>query len=206
MTAVTRTLDAIESGEEQAVRDLLPAVYHELRRLAAAKLAREPNDQTLQATDLVHEAFLRLVGNGQPAFTGRAHFFASAAESMRRILVERARRRASEKHGGGRKQYELETTDLVGEPMPQPLLALDEALGLLAREDSIKADLVKLRYFGGLTLAQAAEVTGISRATASRYWSYARAWLYHEISTCAGDDNQAARARLVNQPSAGRRA
>jgi RNA polymerase sigma factor (TIGR02999 family) len=182
MTDVARILDAIERGDQQAADDLLPVVYQELRRLAAARLAREPGGRTLQATDLVHEAYLRLVGNGKAAFAGRAHFFASAAESMRRILVERARRRARQKHGGGRKHVELDDADVAGEPRPGQLLALDEALDRLAGEDESKADLVKLRYFAGLTLDQAADLMGISRATACRYWNYARAWLYHEIN------------------------
>ncbi|MHC4773812.1 MAG: ECF-type sigma factor [Planctomycetota bacterium] len=182
MTDVARILDAIEHGEQQAAEDLLPVVYKELRRLAAARIAREPDDQTLQATDLVHEAYLRLVGNGKAAFAGRAHFFGAAAESMRRILVERARRRARQKHGGGRKRVGLDDGDVAGEPKPGQLLALDEALDRLAGADRVKADLVKLRYFAGLTLDQAADLMGISRATACRYWNYARAWLYHEIN------------------------
>jgi RNA polymerase sigma factor (TIGR02999 family) len=182
MTDVTQILSAIERGDARAAEDLLPIVYEELRRLAASKLAREPSGQTLQATALVHEAYLRLVGPDGPRFDGRGHFFGAAAESMRRILVERARRRGRAKHGGGRKQFELDEADLVGEPRSAELLALDEALDGLAREDAVKADLVKLRYFAGLTVEQAAEVLGISRATADRYWNYARAWLYHEIS------------------------
>ncbi len=182
MTDVIQILGAIERGEQQAAGDLLPVVYDELRRLAALKLAREPSEQTLQATALVHEAYLRLVGSDRGGYAGRGHFFAAAAESMRRILVERARRRARERHGGGRRQFELEEGDLVGEPKNGQLLALDEALDHLAAEDHVKADLVKLRYFAGLTLDQAAQLTGISRATACRYWRYARAWLYHEIS------------------------
>jgi RNA polymerase sigma factor (TIGR02999 family) len=188
MADVTRFLSAIERGDARAADDLLPIVYEELRRLAASRLAREPSGQTLQATALVHEAYLRLVGPGGPEFDGRGHFFAAAAESMRRILVERARRRGRAKHGGGRRRFELDEADLVGEPRSQELLALDEALDGLAREDRIKADLVKLRYFAGLTVEQAAEVLGISRATADRYWTYARAWLYHEIRGDEGAD------------------
>jgi RNA polymerase sigma factor (TIGR02999 family) len=182
MTDVTRILDAIERGEARAADDLLPMVYQELRRLAQSKLAREPAGQTLQATALVHEAYLRLVGADSPEFAGRAHFFAAAAEAMRRILVERARRKGRLKHGGGRKRFELEEGDLVDEPRARELLALDEALDRLAEEDPVKADLVKLRYFAGLPLDKAAELLGISRATASRYWNYARAWLYCEIT------------------------
>ncbi len=182
MTDVTRILAAIEDGDTRAVDELLPIVYNELRHLAARKLAQEPSGQTLQATALVHEAYIRLIGSERPDWDGRAHFFAAAAEAMRRILVERARRKARLKHGGGRKRFELDEADLIAEPESQRLLALDEALQRLAREDPIKADLVKLRYFAGLTVEQAAEVLGISRATADRYWSYARAWLYHEIT------------------------
>jgi RNA polymerase sigma factor (TIGR02999 family) len=182
------------------VDDLIPLVYDELRRLAALKLSREPGEHSMQATGLVHEAYLRLVGGDRSTFAGRGHFFAAAAESMRRILVERARRRACEKRGGGRKHFEIGERDLVGEPQPDQLLALDEALDRLAREDGVKATLVKLRYFVGLTVEQSAEVLGVSRATADRYWSYARAWLYHEISDGDGTGNgDAARqtARIV---------
>ena len=186
VTDVTRILSAIERGEARAVNELLPIVYEELRRLAAAKLARESSGQTLQSTALVHEAYLRLVGSEQPAFDGRAHFFAAAAEAMRRILVERARKRSRLKHGGGRKQFEIEDRDLVGEPESEQLLALSEALEKLAAEDPVKADLVKLRYFAGLTVEQAAEFLGISRATADRYWAYARAWLYQEVKEAEG--------------------
>ena len=181
MTDVTRILHAIERGEHRAVDELLPVVYDELRRLARCKLAREPGENTLQATGLVHEVYLRLVGGERPTFAGRAHFFAAAAESMRRILVERARYRARQRHGGGRRRFDLDDADLICEPKPELLLALDEALVRLADEDSVKADLVKLRYFAGLPLQDVAEIMGISRATACRYWSYARAWLFHEI-------------------------
>ena len=186
VTDVTRILSAIERGEARAVNELLPIVYEELRRLAAAKLARESSGQTLQPTALVHEAYLRLVGSEQPAFDGRAHFFAAAAEAMRRILVERARKRSRLKHGGGRKQFEIEDRDVVGEPESEQLLALNEALEKLAAEDPVKADLVKLRYFAGLTVEQAAEFLGISRATGDRYWAYARAWLYQEVKEAEG--------------------
>lgn len=181
MSDVTRILSALEGGDENALNELLPLVYEELRRIASAKLARESPGQTLQPTALVHEAYLRLVGDAKPAFAGRAHFFGAAAEAMRRILVERARRRSRRKHGGGRKRFELNDADAVVEPDPDELLALNEALDRLAAEDPVKADLVKLRYFAGLTVEQAGEFLGISRATADRYWSYARAWLYHEV-------------------------
>lgn len=181
MSNVTRILAAIESGDRQAAEELLPIVYDELRRLAAVRLARESDGQTLQPTALVHEAYLRLVGDHDAAFTCRGHFFAAAAEAMRRILVERARRRARLKHGGGRKQLELEETDLATEPPADELLALNDALDRLSRDDPDKSELIKLRYFGGLTAEQAAEALGISRATAARWWRYARAWLYHEV-------------------------
>jgi len=183
---VTRILGAIEKGDAQAARELLPVVYEELRRLAAGKLRRE-KPQTLQATDLVHEAYLRLVGkdaNGgdRADWQGRAHFFSAAAEAMRRILIDRARQRARIKHGGGRERVELEDVGAaIAEPV-EDLLTLDEALEKLARDDPGKAELVKLRYFAGLTSEEAARILDISRATAERHFSYARAWLFHEIS------------------------
>ena len=184
MTNVTRILAAIEQGDTRAADELLPVVYEELRRLAAARLAHEAPGQTLQPTALVHEAYLRLVGpegQNQPAFDSRGHFFGAAAEAMRRILVERARHRRRVKHGGGRKRVELQEGDLVSEPEADRLIAVSEALERLAEEDPPKAELVKLRYFAGLTVEQAGEVLGVSRATADRWWTYARAWLYHEI-------------------------
>ncbi len=183
---VTRILSAMESGDDQAADELLPVVYQELRRLAAARLAREAPGQTLQPTALVHEAYLRLLGpehRDAPQFAGRAHFFGAAAEAMRRILVERARRRARIKHGGGRRRFELEDSDLATEPESDELLALNEALDRFAEEEPQKADLVKLRYFGGLTVEQAGELLGVSRATADRWWSFARAWLYDAVHT-----------------------
>ena len=181
MSDVTRILTAIEGGDTRAADQLLPLVYNELRRLAAQRLSHEQPGQTLQATALVHEAYLRLVGAPDVSWKGRAHFFAAAAEAMRRILIESARRKKRIKHGGGRQRFELDEADAVEEPAPLDLIALDEALDKLATEDATKADLVKLRYFAGLTLEQAAEMLEISRATADRYWSYARAWLYNEI-------------------------
>ncbi|MHC4471308.1 MAG: sigma-70 family RNA polymerase sigma factor [Planctomycetota bacterium] len=181
MTDVTRILDAIRDGDERATDRLLTAVYDELRRLAAAKLRREPPGQTLQATALVHEAYLRLVGGAGASFENRAHFFASAAEAMRRILVDRARRKARLKHGGGRKRVELSEADRVVPPVEIDLVALDEALAKLEAEEPAKAELVKLRYFAGLSHEEAAEILGISRGTADRHWAYARAWLFHEI-------------------------
>ncbi len=182
MCKVTRILNAIEQGDTQATDRLLPLVYEELRLLAAQRLSHEPPGQTLQATALVHEAYLRLVGDEPRSWENRGHFFAAAAEAMRRILVERARARLRLKRGGNLQRVAMEGDDLPkGEP-PETLLALDEALARFAEEDPVKAELVKLRYFAGLTIPQTAEALGISKATAERYWSYARAWLFHEIN------------------------
>jgi len=186
MPSVTRILNAIEPGDATASEELLPLVYEDLRRLAAQKLLREKPGQTLQATALVHEAYIRLVGSEDPKWDSRGHFFAAAAEAMRRILIENARRKKQIKHGGGRRVSDLDKIDLpVDLPVEGPaddLLAMDEALTKLAVEDPVKADLVKLRYFAGLTCEQATESLGISRVTAHRYWTYARAWLHHEIT------------------------
>lgn len=181
MSEVTRILEAIMGGEPAALERLLPLVYDELRRLAAVKLSQEPKGQTLQATALVHEAYLRLVGGADPRFETRGHFFSAAAEAMRRILIDRARRKGRQKRGGGARRLELNELDLASPPPEEDLLALDEALSRLEAEDRVKAELVKLRFFAGLTDEQAAFALGISRATAARYWSFARAWLYHEI-------------------------
>ncbi len=183
--AITQILDAIGRGEQQAARDLLPLVYDELRRLAARRLARESSGQTLQATALVHEAYLRIVGPeiGKP-WDGRGHFFAAAAEAMRRILVENARRKRRLRHGGGRVRVPLDLDHLVvQEPdkVSDDLLSFDEALGKLADFDPRAAELVKLRYFAGLTIPQAAEVLGVSPRTADLSWAYARAWLKTEL-------------------------
>jgi RNA polymerase sigma factor (TIGR02999 family) len=183
MNDVTHLLSAAAAGDRQAAGDLLPLVYDELRRLAAQRLAAEPGGQTLQPTALVHEAYLRLVGAGdEPRWDGRAHFFAAAAEAMRRILVESARRRTCLKRGGDRARLDLDEAELA---LPQPredLLALDEALDRLAALDPVKADLVKLRYFAGCTIAEAARLLNISTTTADRHWAYARAWLHQEIA------------------------
>ena len=182
MGDVSSILSAIERGDPHAAGQLLPLVYEELRRLAAARLAREAPGQSLEATALVHEAYLRLVG-ADPArpFDGRGHFFASAAEAMRRILVDRARRRQRLKRGGGRRRLRINLDALHIEPPGDDLLALDEALTALAREDPGAAALVQLRAFAGLTLGQAAEALGIGRRTADRDWAYARAWLSHAL-------------------------
>jgi RNA polymerase sigma factor (TIGR02999 family) len=184
MNEVTRILSTIQRGETQAAEQLLPLVYDELRRLAAQRLAREKPGLTLQATALVHEAYLRLVDTESiQHWDNRAHFFAAAAEAMRRILVENARRKGREKHGGGLQREHAEIDDLSVSGSPQEVLALHEALEEFALHDPVKAKLVELRFFGGLTLVQAAECLDISLSSADRAWRYARAWLY---ATMAG--------------------
>jgi RNA polymerase sigma factor (TIGR02999 family) len=179
---VTRILSAIEQGDPHAAEQLLPLVYEELRKLAAGKLAREAPGQTLQATALVHEAYLRLVEVEKVQhWDSRGHFFAAVAEAMRRILVENARRRRSEKRGGQLRRIDFEEAPSLAEPPPDDLLALDEALDQLAAEDPVKAELVKLRCFAGLSHQDAAQALGISRATADRYWAYAKSWLYCKL-------------------------
>jgi RNA polymerase sigma factor (TIGR02999 family) len=176
MSNVTRILSAIEAGDPQAAEQLLPLVYDELRKLAAQKLAQEKPGQTLEATALVHEAYLRLVGLAEPrVYRDRRHFFAAAATAMRRILIDLARRKQTEKHAGGRSRHELD--DVAAPKLDDELVALNEALEQLAIEDPVKARVVELRYFAGLTNDQAAEVLGISPSTADRHWAYARAWL-----------------------------
>ena len=183
MSDVTRVLSAIERGDQQAAEQLLPLVYDELRKLAAQKMAQEAPGQTLQATALVHEAYLRLVDVEKAQhWDSRAHFFAAAAEAMRRILVESARRKGRAKHGSAFERTEIETVNLPAGMQPEELIALDEALEKLKQQDPVKAKLVTLRYFGGMTIEQASEVLGISRVTAHRYWTFARAWLHHQIT------------------------
>jgi RNA polymerase sigma factor (TIGR02999 family) len=183
MSDVTRILSAIEQGDPHAAEELLPLVYDELRKLAAQRLAQETPGQTLQATALVHEAYLRLVGESEEQhWNSRGHFFAAAAEAMRRILVDSARRQHSLKRGGQRRRVGLEEALSLSEQPADDLLALDEALTRLAEEDPIKAELVKLRYFAGLSVVQTAEALGISRATADRYWAYAKVWLYRAVT------------------------
>jgi RNA polymerase sigma factor (TIGR02999 family) len=183
MSDVTQILNAIDAGDSAAANKLLPLVYDELRRLAAQKLTNEKPGQTLSATALVHEAYVRLVGDSQDRpWDGRGHFFAAAAEAMRRILVENARRKRSVKHGGGLARHDVAEVQLATPEPEQDLVALDEALTKFAEVDALKAELVKLHYFAGLTLEQAATILGISPATADRYWAYARAWLHQEIT------------------------
>lgn len=184
MADVTRILNAIERGDAQATEELLPVVYEELRLLAAQKLSHEKPGQTLQATALVHEAYLRLVRADVRGWKGRGHFFGAAAEAMRRILVDRARRKKSLKRGGGKRRVELDNIVLSDDESydTDDLLALDEALSKLADTDKVGADMVKLRYFGGLTCEQAAEALGISHNTADSHWAYARSWLRLEIA------------------------
>lgn len=180
MTQVTQILESISAGDPHAAEELLPLVYAELRRLAARQLRREAAGQTLQPTALVHEAFLRLIGN-EPNWDNRGHFFAAAAEAMRRILIDRARKKKRQKRGAGARRLELQDLDLAYEMPADELLALDEALEKLQAAEPVKAELIKLRFFAGLTMEQAAEILSISRATADRYWQFSRAWLYHEL-------------------------
>lgn len=183
MSEVTVLLQQIERGDAQTASRLLPLVYDELRRLAAQKMARESPGQTLQATALVHEAWLRLGGDQQVAWRNRTHFYTAAAEAMRHILIDNARRKKALRHGGQaeRVNLDLDSFELAAGMDDGQLLALHEALDRLAARDAVKAELVNLRFFAGLTMAEAAEVLGFSEPTAKRYWAYARAWLYREI-------------------------
>jgi RNA polymerase sigma factor (TIGR02999 family) len=181
MNNVTQILCAIEQGDAKAADELLPLIYEELRRLAAHKMSQEPPGQTLQATALVHEAYIRLVGSEARNWNSRTHFFAAAAEAMRRILIDNARRKQRLKHGGDRKRTDLNNADIAINSPSTDFIALDEALTKLAQEDPVKADLVKLRYFAGLTLEQASDILGLAQTTAKRHWTYARAWLYRQI-------------------------
>src|SRR5437763_4092497 len=183
MSDVTRILSAIAQGDAQAAEQLLPLVYDELRKLAAQKMAQEAPGQTLQATALVHEAYLRLVDvEKAQQWNSRGHFFAAAAEAMRRILVEKARLKQRLRHGGGRQRLDLDKLDAMQVETAEELLALDEALERLAGEEAAVAEVVKLRYFAGLTIEQTAAALGISVRTANRHWAYARAWLYQQLS------------------------
>jgi RNA polymerase sigma factor (TIGR02999 family) len=181
MSDLTCILTGIQQGDPKAAEELLPLVYAELRKLAAAKMAREQAGQTLQPTALVHEAWLRLVAAEQQTWQNRAHFFGAAAEAMRRILIDNARRKHALRHGGGQQRVDVADIDLAADAQDDELLAVHEALEQFAAEDRSKAELVKLRYFVGLTIEEAAQVLGISEPTAKRWWAYARAWLFQHI-------------------------
>jgi len=183
MTELTVILQRLEQGDPHATNELLPLVYEELRKLAAQKLARESPGQTLQATALVHEAWLRLGGDDQPTWDNRGHFFTAAAEAMRRILIDNARRKNRLRHGGALERVNLEGLDLAASMEDEQLLALNEALDHLAEHDAEKAQVVKLRFFAGLTNQEAAQVLGVSEATVKRHWAYARAWLFREMNS-----------------------
>ncbi len=183
MSDVTRILNAIEDGDERAVDQLILTVYQELRHLAAKKLQGEAPGQTLQPTALVHEAYLRLLGNQDQTWKSRTHFFSAAAEAMRRILVDNARRKKSLKRGEKHQRINIEDADQAIKGPPKDIVALDEALSELAASDKLKADLIKLRYFAGLTIEEAAEALDLSLTTTKRHWRYAKAWLYNQITT-----------------------
>ena len=184
MTDVTRILNAIGQGDAKAADELLPLVYEELRLLAAQKLSHEPPGQTLQATALVHEVYIRLVGTEEQSWDNKGHFFKAAAEAMRRILIENARRKRTNKRGGDRKRVGLSESILTGKDYTalDEIIALDEALEKLERKEKLKADLIKLRFYAGLTIEQSAKSLGISLTTAKTHWAYARAWLLREVS------------------------
>jgi RNA polymerase sigma factor (TIGR02999 family) len=181
MNDVTQVLNAIEHGDPKAAGQLLPLVYDELRKLAACKMANEAPGQTLQPTALVHEAWLRLSGGKNETWDSRAHFFGAAAEAMRRILIENARRKKALRHGAGQARLDIQELEIAAPGPDDQLLAIDEALNRLAALDKDKAELVKLRYFAGMTIEEAAGALRISEATAKRWWVYARAWLYAEV-------------------------
>ncbi|MBI4661586.1 MAG: sigma-70 family RNA polymerase sigma factor [Verrucomicrobia bacterium] len=182
MSELTQVLAAVQNGDRKAADQLLPLVYGELRQLAAAKMAREAPGQTLQPTALVHEAWLRLAGGENPGFEGRAHFFAAAAEAMRRILIDRARRKRAERHGGNQQRVDIDEVELASQSTDDQLLAVNEALDRLAARHPVPAELLKLRYFVGMSLKEAAEVAGISADTAKDYCAFARAWLFREMT------------------------
>ena len=181
MSDVTRILERAQAGDPQAASELLPLIYDELRKLATAKMANEMPGHTLQPTALVHEAWLRLVGKQDQKWNGRAHFFGAAAEAMRRILIENARRKRAARHGGRQARLDIQEIEIAAAPTDDELLAVNEALEKLTARDKQKAELVKLRYFVGLTTQEAAEVLGISVPTADRWWNFSRAWLFGEI-------------------------
>ena len=189
MSDVTRILNAIERGDARATDELLPLVYEELRLLAAQKLSHESPGQTLQATALVHEVYLRLVGDEPQSWNSRGHFFAAAAEAIRRILVENARRKRCVKHGGTQRRVDLDAAELPVDGFFEDVIALDGALTRLADHKPLIAEVVRLRYFAGLTLGQISEVLAVSRRTVDSYWAYARAWLYREVAQSDGEES-----------------
>ena len=187
MSQITLILQAVERGDPKAAEELLPVVYEELRKLAAVRMANESAGHTLQPTALVHEAWLRLVGNDSSTqFANRAHFFAAAAEAMRRILIERARRKGAGKRGGDWQRIDLDKVDVAVDADDDTLLLVNEALEKLAQEDAKAAEVAKLRFFGGLTLEEAAQVLGVTDRTADRYWAFARVWLFDEMRQTLG--------------------
>ena len=182
MSDVTRILESIEHGDPKAADKLLPLVYGELRKLAAARMANESPNQTLQPTALVHEAWLRLVGNDNPQFANRAHFFGAAAEAMRRILIDKARRKKAVRHGGDQQRMDVEGVEIAAPGGDDELLAVNEVLDKLAAAHAVQAEVVKLRYFVGMTNAEVAQALGLSERTVKNYWAHARAWLFREIN------------------------
>jgi RNA polymerase sigma factor (TIGR02999 family) len=190
MSDITRLLQSVESGDPKAAEELLPLVYGELRKLASAKMANAQPNQTLQPTALVHEAWLRLTGKENVKWNGRAHFFGAAAEAMRRILIDNARRKQALRHGGGQQRVEVEEFEIAAPAKADDLLAINAALEEFGTVDKPKAELVKLRYFVGLTIEECASILGISVPTARRWWSYARAWLYQKVQSEDGLKNK----------------